>query len=417
MTNHLSLPAALKRAIGSTENAHQPASTNTVGAVLVFFCLLFPGLQAWATDDYEEGFLTAYLNRGLERVMAPDTATHTQKLQYGRDVTRFVSAPKFGGYVVGKYEWSGKAGSHHGGGFSCRLVRAYLSGSILRDFKYRVQMELRNASPAMRDYTLEWVHWKEFQVKVGQFKRGFTYENPSNPWDVGFGSYALVAQAMTAMAGEDCSGEAAQNGRDQGLQVQGDLLPISADRHALLHYQAAVYNGNGQNKGDNDGRKDWMGSIWIQPVKGLHITLFGWHGSYTKAVSTGENLTVGRDRWGLSAKFDRKDWSVRAEYAHSTGHNINAYDVENKVFTDRGKADGWYVALGAPCTKWLKIYARYDTFRKQASWGSSKTLYSLAPNFQLHRNLMFQLQYNYVCDRLAQKRHYNEFWAQSYVRF
>lgn len=417
MTKHLSLPAALKRAVVSTGNAHQPASTNTVGAVLVFFCLLFPGLQAWATDEYEEGFLTAYLNRGLERVMAPDTATHTQKQQYWRDVTRFVSAPKFGGYVVGKYEWSGKAGSHHGGGFSCRLVRAYLSGSILRDFKYRVQMELRNASPAMRDYTLEWVHWKEFQVKVGQFKRGFTYENPSNPWDVGFGSYALVAQAMTAMASEDCSGEAAQNGRDQGLQVQGDLLPISADRHALLHYQAAVYNGNGQNKGDNDGRKDWMGSIWIQPVKGLHITLFGWHGFYTKAVSTGENLTVGRDRWGLSAKFDRKDWSVRAEYAHSTGHNINAYDVENKVFTDRGKADGWYVALGAPCTKWLKIYARYDTFRKQASWGSSKTLYSLAPNFQLHRNLMFQLQYNYVCDRLAQKRHYNEFWAQSYVRF
>ena len=406
MTNHFGLLAALKRAVGSTENVHQPASTNTVGAVLVFFCLLFPGLQAWAADEYEEGFLTAYLNRGLERVMAPDTATHTQKLQYGRDVTRFVSAPKFGGYVVGKYEWSGKAGSHHGGGFSC-----------LRDFKYRVQMELRNASPAMRDYTLEWVHWKEFQVKVGQFKRGFTYENPSNPWDVGFGSYALVAQAMTSMAGEDCSGEAAQNGRDQGLQVQGDLLPICADRHALLHYQAAVYNGNGQNKGDNDGRKDWMGSIWIQPVKGLHITLFGWHGSYTKAVSTGENLTVGRDRWGLSAKFDRKDWSVRAEYAHSTGHNINAYDVENKVFTDRGKADGWYVALGAPCTKWLKIYARYDTFRKQASWGSSKTLYSLAPNFQLHRNLMFQLQYNYVCDRLAQKRHYNEFWAQSYVRF
>ena len=397
MTNHFGLLAALKKAVGSTENVHQPASTNTVGAVLVFFCLLFPGLQAWATDEYEEGFLTAYLNRGLERVMAPDTATHTQKLQYGRDVTRFVSAPKFGGYVVGKYEWSGKAGSHHGGGFSCRLVRAYLSGSILRNFKYRVQME--------------------FQVKVGQFKRGFTYENPSNPWDVGFGSYALVAQAMTAMASEDCSGEAAQNGRDQGLQVQGDLLPISADRHALLHYQAAVYNGNGQNKGDNDGRKDWMGSIWIQPVKGLHITLFGWHGSYTKAVSTGENLTVGRDRWGLSAKFDRKDWSVRAEYAHSTGHNINAYDVENKVFTDRGKADGWYVALGAPCTKWLKIYARYDTFRKQASWGSSKTLYSLAPNFQLHRNLMFQLQYNYVCDRLAQKRHYNEFWAQSYVRF
>lgn len=414
--NHCELQGSVM-CFSSLLKANQTASTFKMGVVLVFFFFLFLPLSVSAADEYEEGFLTTYLNRGLERVMSSDTAAQTEKLHYGRNVTRYVSAPKFGGYAVGKYEWSGKAGANKGGSFSCRLLRAYVSGTILRDFKYRVQMELRNASPAMRDYTLEWVHWKEFQIKVGQFKRGFTYENPSNPWDVGFGSYALVAQAMTAMAGEDCSGEAAQNGRDQGLQLQGDLLPVGSDRHALLHYQAAVYNGNGQNKADNDGRKDWIGSIWMQPIKGLYMTLFGWRGSYTKAVSTDENLTVGRNRWGLSARFDCKDWSVRAEYAHNTGHNVNAYDVENKVFTDRGKADGWYVALGVPCTDWLKVYARYDTFRKQASWGSAKTLYSLAPNFQLHRNLMFQFQYNYVNDRLAPKRHYNEFWAQSYVRF
>lgn len=414
-SHHLSAPQA--RRAGRRVSQGQPARAIVVGAALAFCCLLCHPLSAHTTDEYDEGFLTSYLNRGLERVMPSDTASQDEKMRYGRDVTRYVSAPKFGGYVVGKYEWSGKAGSHRGGSFSCRLVRAYVSGTILRDFKYRVQMELRNASPAMRDYTLEWVHWKELQVKVGQFKRGFTYENPSNPWDVGFGSYALVAQHMTAMSGDDCSGEAAQNGRDQGLQLQGDLLPVGHDRHALLHYQAAVYNGNGQNRADNDGRKDWMGSIWVQPVSGFHVTLFGWRGSYTRAVSTGENITVGRNRWGLSARFDRKDWSARAEYAHSTGHNINDYDTENKVFTDRGKADGWYVALGVPCTSWLKVWARYDTFRKQASWGTSKTLYSLAPNFQLHRNLMFQLQYNYVHDRLATTPRYSEFWAQTYVRF
>ena len=341
--NHCELQGSVM-CFSSLLKANQTASTFKMGVVLVFFFFLFLPLSVSATDEYEEGFLTTYLNRGLERVMSSDTAAQTEKLHYGRNVTRYVSAPKFGGYAVGKYEWSGKAGANKGGSFSCRLLRAYVSGTILRDFKYHVQMELRNASPAMRDYTLEWVHWKEFQIKVGQFKRGFTYENPSNPWDVGFGSYALVAQAMTAMAGEDCSGEAAQNGRDQGLQLQGDLLPVGSDRHALLHYQAAVYNGNGQNKADNDGRKDWIGSIWIQPIKGLYMTLFGWRGSYTKAVSTDENLTVGRNRWGLSARFDCKDWSVRAEYAHNTGHNVNAYDVENKVFTDRGKADGWYVA-------------------------------------------------------------------------
>ena len=389
----------------------------TISLAWTMTLLLVLSPQAWANDEYQEGFLTSYLNRGISRLMPPDTASADAKMQYGRHITQYVSAPQFGGYAVGKYEWSGKAGAPRSGTFACRLLRAYVSGTILRDFRYRVQMEFRNASPGMRDYTLEWTHWKEFQVKVGQFKRGFTYENPSNPWEVGFGSYALVAQLMTAMSGEDCSGETAQNGRDQGIELRGDLFPIGQDRHPLLHYQAGVFNGNGQNKSDNNGRKDWIGSLWLQPISGLHVTLFGWKGSYTGSVSTGEDITVGRSRWGLSAKFDRKDWSMRAEYAHSTGHNINCYDTENQMFTDRGKADGWYVAVGVPCTAWLKVYARWDTFRKEATWGTSKTLYSVVPTIQLHRNLLFQLQYNYVCDRLASVRHYSEFWAQTYVRF
>lgn len=391
--------------------------SRVVRMACVTVCPVLLSLPLWANDEYQEGFLTSYLNRGIGRMMMADTASSAERMHYGRNITQYVSAPKFGGYAVGKYEWSGKAGAPRSGTFACRLLRAYVSGTILRDFRYRVQMELRNASPGMRDYTLEWTHWKEFQVKVGQFKRGFTYENPTNPWEVGFGSYALMAQYMTAMSSEDCSGETAQNGRDQGIELRGDLFPIGQDRHPLLHYQAGVFNGNGQNKSDNNGRKDWIGSLWLQPVSGLHVTLFGWKGSYTRPVSTGEDITVGRSRWGLSAKYDRKDWSVRAEYAHHTGHNINSYDTESKLFADRGKADGWYVAVGVPCTPWLKVYARWDTFRKEASWGSSKTLYSLVPNIQLHRNLLFQIQYNYVCDRLASVRHYNEFWAQTYVRF
>ena len=57
--------------------ACQPASTGMVGAVLVFCSLLLTPLTASATDEYEEGFLTTYLNRGLERVMPPDTAAQS----------------------------------------------------------------------------------------------------------------------------------------------------------------------------------------------------------------------------------------------------------------------------------------------------------------------------------------------------
>ena len=224
---------------------------------LLFFSVSF-SVHAEQTDEYQEGFLTAYLNRGIEKAMAGSEA-EGEKLTYGRNITRYVSAPKFGGYIIGSYSYSSKD-SKGTNGFDGRIIRAYVSGTVLRDFKYRIQLELKG-TPAMRDYTLEWTRFKEFQVKIGQFKRCFSYDNPLNPWDVGLGSYSQLAQRMTALTADDCNGEKAQNGRDQGLQFQGDLFPVGKDQHRLIRYQAAVYNGNGQNRKDNNSQKDWIGNI------------------------------------------------------------------------------------------------------------------------------------------------------------
>ena len=371
--------------------------------------------MVFAEDEYQEGFLTSYLNRAIEKGMEVSQQGDTdgsEPLRYGRNITKYISAPQFGGYVIGRYAYSSQNNVGNNS-FDCRMVRVYVSGTILRDFKYRVQLELKN--PAMRDYTLEWVRFKEFQIKGGQFKRCFTYENPMNPWDVGTGNYSQVAQHMTALLTEDPSGESAQNGRDLGLQLQGDLFPVGKDKHRLIRYQAAVFNGNGQNKKDNNKQKDWIGNIQVQPIKDLYIGLFGWTGSYTGS----NKVRVKRSRWALGCKYEHNDWSFRAEYAHHTGRNVNDFDTETQTWkpgaTD--KADGWCVILGVPATPWLKIYGSYDVYRKDATWGTMKSIYSICPNFQLHKNLKFQLQYNYVNDRTASDRNYHELWAQAYVRF
>ena len=58
-------------------------------------------------------------------------------------------------------------------------------------------------------------------VAVGQFKRPFTYENPMNPIDQGFMGYS---QPVSKLAGfSDRTGMHASNGRDIGLQFQGDF--------------------------------------------------------------------------------------------------------------------------------------------------------------------------------------------------
>ena len=330
----------------------------------------------------------------------------------GRDVTDFVSKPKLGGYFIGKYSYTSQDGAHGGDGFAQRFTRAYIDGTILTNFKYRIQVQLGNASFHMKDYYLEWARFNEFQVKIGQYKRAFTFENPYNPWDVGFGDYSQVVGKLAGLG--DRNGEAAScGGRDQGLQIQGDLFPSGYDQHRYLHYQFQLMNGQGINSGDFNGNKDLLGTLQFQPIKGLWIGAFGWIGKYTS-----NDITVDRKRWAVSAKLERDGWSGRIEYARSKGYKISDYDKTTDSFTGRDLADGWYATIGIPFTDWLKVYAKYDAYRDRAEFSTMRTMYTVAPNFQLHKNLMFQLQYNYVVDKTTgDDQRYNEIWAEAYVRF
>lgn len=347
------------------------------------------------------GFLTSVVNDLVADAFStmPEDAG---KPKYGRKLTDYASAPKLGGYFIGKYAYSDQAGIKGGTGFSQRLIRLYMDGTILTDFKYRIQMQVSNSTFHMKDYFLEWAHWKELAIKVGQYKRAFLFENPYNPWDVGAGDYSQITNCIAGISDKD--GNVVNGGRDQGIQLQGDLFPSKKDGHRFIHYQLQVMNGQGINSRDKNGHKDFIGSLQIQPIKDLFIGIFGWTGDYVK----GEEA-IDRNRWAAGVKYEHNDWSVRAEYAHAQGLLAN--------YSGEGKADGWYATVGVPCTSWLKVYGKYDAYRSQKNWESMKTIYSIIPNFQLHKNLMLQVQYNHVHNRKLAHKDYNELWAEMYVRF
>lgn len=366
------------------------------------------------------GFITDLVNNSLESALQKAPAPGGQP-QLGRRLTDYASAPKFGGYFIGKYAYSDQDGAHGGTGFNQRLIRLYVDGTILKDFKYRIQMQVNNSTFHMKDYFVEWSHWKELAIKVGQYKRAFLFENPYNPWDVGAGDYSQISNQLAGIAvKDDPEGKYGNGGRDQGIQVQGDLFPSKKDGHRFLHYQLQVMNGQGINTGDVNARKDFIGSLQVQPVKDLYIGLFGWTGNYVK-----NGVTVDRNRWAAGVKYEHNDWTVRAEYAHSTGHNVTDYKVmkdeetgeESVTWAGTGRADGWYATVGVPCTSWLKVYGKYDAYRSQATWDKVKSIYSVIPNFQIHKNLLLQVQYNHVHDRSLVHKDYNELWAEMYVRF
>ncbi len=394
---------------------------NTVLALSLALILL-PVLAAATTVGDEDGdmltggFVTSCLNTALSKAMEKGGNSGGDTLTYGRDISRYVTAPVFGGYLIGSYKYSSKAGGHNGAGFNARLLRVYVNGTVLRDFYYRVQMEL-NGTTHLKDMYIEWRQFPEIRVKFGQFKRCFSFENPYNPWEVGVGDYSQLVKKLSGFSDHTYAEYSGSNGgRDIGFQLYGDLLKVGNDKHRLLHYEMGVYNGQGINTSDANGKKDWMGTVQLQPVEGLYVGVFGWKGSFTQ-----DDVTVRRDRWAVGAKYDHKDWTVRAEYAHHTGHKISDYvpqtDEEPAHWEGTGKADAWYATFGVPCTRWMKCYVKYDVYRSDATNSSLTSIYSICPNLQLHRNLQFQVQYNYVCDKTASRHNYHELWVESYIRF
>ena len=306
---------------------------------------------------------------------------------------------KFSGYGMVQYQASDKDGAENNG-FNLRLVRMALEGRAHTDFYWKVQMQINGntydpdkSSTDIRlvDLFGEWQKYEFFKVKAGQFKRPFTFENPMHPITQGFMSYS---QNVSKLAGfSDRCGGNASNGRDIGVQIQGDFLKNAEGRN-LLHYQVGVFNGEGINQKDKDNRKDIIGGMWVMPIKGMRIGAFGWTGS---RAGVGE-----KNRYALSGEYTQDDWTFRSEYIHSQGWNA-AHTSD--------KADGIYALCIAPIQKnKLHVKARYDLYREAKEWGQSKTMYEVGADYMFTKNLQINLEYARVNDRTIanpDKHNYN----------
>lgn len=353
----------------------------------------------------------------------------------GIQLPAWVNNVRLSGYGMLQYQASTQKNAKSNQ-FNLRIGRIALDGRIMNDFYWKAQIQFNGntstlgSSPRVVDLFAEWQKYKFFMVKAGQFKRPFTFENPMHPIDQGFLGYS---QNVNALAGfSDRAGAQASNGRDIGLQIQGDLVNIGEEKRPFIHYQIGVFNGQGINTGDVDQQKDLIGGAWIMPVKGLRIGGFGWIGSYARKgnwteidrrvmddpveiAHTNEVRRLQQRRWAVSAEYKANDWTVRSEYIHSTGkafktRNQKAGDTSDCTINEAlgDKADGVYALAIAPIIK-KKFYAkaRYDMYRSTAEWSSTKTMYEVGFNYLFHKNIQINAEWAFVNDRTLEKHNYN----------
>lgn len=357
-----------------------------------------------------------------------------------------ISDIKFSGYVMSQYQYSDQD-SKESNSFNIRMVRMALEGRLMKDFYWKVQLQANGntsdlgSSPRMVDAFAEWQKYEAFKIKAGQFKRPFTFENPMHPITQGFMGYS---QNVSKLAGfSDRAGEHASNGRDIGVQIQGDFLKNAAGRN-LLHYQVGVFNGQGTNQKDVDQRKDVIGGIWVAPIKGLRIGAFGWTGSSARkgtwnvtdanhnvvknedgSVKTQTGVrSLSKNRYAFSAEYAANDWTVRSEYIHSQGYGFKESLTSGKEkdcnvnYAAGDQADGFYALMIAPViSKKLYAKARYDLYRPRAEWGTSRTQYEIGANYWIGKSIMIGAEYARINDRSLAKPDYNMIDVEFDVKF
>ena len=346
-----------------------------------------------------------------EELETTETTDTSQKATI--ELPAWVKNIKFSGYGMLQYQGQDPEGNHSNT-FNLRLARFILDGKI-GDFDWRAQIQGTNVKgpgePTVQlvDLYAEWRRFPEFKVRAGQFKRAFTYENPTHPITQGWRAYADVINNLSGFG--DRTGEKSSGGRDIGIQFSGDLFP-NANGRRLFHYQVGVYNGEGINEKDKDNRKDIIGGVWVMPIKGLRIGAFGWTGSRGAMLDplTGETRSVEKNRYALSAEYSTGEYMFRTEYLHSQGWGAAkaANNVREIDYSKGDKADGWYAFGIVPVIKSkLHAKARYQCYRSTKEWSSAKTSYEIGLNYFFTKNLEMHLEYARINDRRLAKHDYN----------
>ena len=388
-------------------------------------------------------------------LMALTTVSASAQKKQTIELPSWLSNVKLSGYGMIQYQYSGQKNAESNS-FNIRMGRIALEGRIADDFYWKTQIQFNGntsnlgSSPRMVDLFAEWQKYEYFKVKVGQFKNPFTFENPMHPIDQGFMGYS---QNVSKLAGfSDRAGEHASNGRDIGLQLQGDFLKNANGRN-LLHYQIGVFNGQGTNTKDVDNQKNVIGGVWVMPVSGMRIGAFGWTGSYarkgnwtetvadpTSSVSpdatkeithTNEVRSLNQNRYAFSFEYKKDGWTVRSEYIHSTGkafaksitnfNDANAKDCSiNEKIGD--KAQGVYGLVIAPLAQLPKnsridIKARYDMYQPNGKSNMQRTQYEAGLNFHIGKRITILTEYALINDKTLAKHNYSMADAEFCFRF
>lgn len=286
--------------------------------------------------------------------------------------------------------------------FYLRRARLNIQGRFLEEFDFKLEGEfagtLAEATGSRAQLTDGYINWNRFDsanVKVGQFKSPFGFEQLYSDPRLFIAERSLVNDRLTAS-------------RQIGVQVGGDLFDKK------LSYATGVFNGTGVNTTANDNDKflwagrvsavAWQGTLGGQDVKWslgadalatADTAITGQAAEFGFDVVPGgakDNTFTGRRKaGGLDTQLHAGSLDVWVEYLRARFKPLDA--IPARSFD----AAGWY-ALAAyfVVPKTLQAVVRYDTFDPNVLLANNSTsTWTLGGNWFLKSDDI-KLQFDYL---------------------
>ncbi|MDY5319204.1 MAG: porin, partial [Candidatus Egerieousia sp.] len=258
------------------------------------------------------------------------------KLEKKNDkIEKIVNAlPKISGYLQMGYESASGSNS-----FYTKRLRLSLAGNISSKVDYKLQIDFAG-TPKIIDAYFRYKPFTELNFQFGEFKLPFSMESTDNtPNKMEFVDYPLPVRKLLNYA--DICGIAG-SGRDMGLQVYGSLFELNG--HKLLKYNLGLFNGNGINVKDNNHRKNVVGRLTIEPIKGFALA-----GSIMLGSYGADNFK--RDRYSIGVAYNSSLLFAKGEYlvGRTAGlvadKTLGSYGYWATIGGKLGKKQSWIPAL------------------------------------------------------------------------
>ena len=331
----------------------------------------------------------------------------------------------FGGLVQVQAEFGDQGDGRFANGngrFYLRRSRINAVGRFLEEFDFKLELEatgtLANTSGLRAQLTDAYINWNRYHqanVKVGQFKTGFGFEQ-------------LYLDARLPSIERSLVNDRLTLNRQAGVQVAGDAL----DKR--LAYSVGSFNGNGANNNFNDNKSfTWVGRISGQPWRGrlfsndsvlsigvneystrdTALSLAGFNFDSTPATADRDGLLTGkRTGSGADLQFQVGPFELWVESLSATFKPTNRFPAPE--FDSSG---GYLQATYFVWDRRLQLLVKHETFDPSNKVrNNSTTTDTLGLNYFL-KGQDLKLMVNYLRVDIDGKPTQDKFLARLQVIF